>query len=436
MAVKLGEVRWVKCDDLTGMHARLTCVAFQRFHPSVTMDFRVFSMNSIPSRPVAGRTPLVLAVLTLITIVGFAVVTRLVMRLKANERRIAWHAYQAGLVEVKAGRPQRALDDFRAALVYDADNPEYQLNLARALRDTGRLDESEAYLLHLWNGAPQDSTINLALGRLEARRGSIDDAIRYYHSAIYGAWASDPDQNRRNSRFELIDFLLQQKVWPQAQAELLSLAQIMPPDPEQRVRVAGMFAEARDYDQALAQYESALKLDSKDAAALAGAGEAAYQMGRYRTAVRYLEQSAQAKPDDAQTRQRLQTASLVLEIDPFLRRIPDVERNRRIANAFVHAGKRLRDCAASKGITLTVGAVDPEQSVLPLSTDLPSLWAQWQRAQPDIQRIGAPSKADLPDTLMDLIFGIEQQTATLCGEPEGVDLALLLISRGRQAVDR
>jgi hypothetical protein len=37
---------------------------------------------------------------------------------------------------------------------------------------------------------------------------------------------------------------------------------------------------------------------------------------------------------------------------------------------------------------------------------------------------------------MDLIFGIEQQTATLCGEPEGVDLALLLISRGREAVDR
>lgn len=400
------------------------------------MDYRILRMNSISSRPVAGRTPLVLAVLTLIAIMGFAVVSRLVTRLKANEKRIAWHAYEAGLVEVKAGRSDRALNDFRAALVYDADNPEYQLNLARALRDTGRLDESEAYLLHLWNAEPQDGTINLALGRLAARRGSMDDAIRYYHNAIYGAWTSDPDQNRPKTRIELIEFLLQQKAWPQAQAELLLLAQVLPPDPAQRVRLAEMFAEARDYQEALEQYQTVLKVDGKNAVALAGAGEAAFQMGRYRTAVRYLKQGAQVNPGDAHTRQRLQDASLVLETDPFLRGIPDVERNRRIANASAHAGDRLRSCAASRGITLNADAVDREESVLPLSTDLPSLWAQWQRAQPDIQRIGAPSKADLPDTLMDLIFGIEQQTATLCGEPEGVDLALLLISRGREAVDR
>jgi tetratricopeptide (TPR) repeat protein len=264
----------------------------------------------------------------------------------------------------------------------------------------------------------------------------MDDAIRYYHNAIYGAWTSNPDQNRPKTRFELIEFLLQKKAWPQAQAELLLLAQVLPPDPAQRVRLAEMFAEARDYQDALEQYQAVLKVDGKDAVALAGAGEAAFQMGRYRTAVRYLKQGAQVNPDDAHTRQRLQAASLVLETDPFLRGIPDVERNRRIANASAHAGDRLRSCAASRGITLKADAVDREEGVLPMSTDLPSLWAQWQRAQPDIQRIGAPSKADLPDTLMDLIFGIEQQTATLCGEPEGVDLALLLISRGREAVDR
>jgi len=372
----------------------------------------------------------------LIAIVGFAVVSRLVTRLKANERGIARHAYEAGLVEVQAARPERALDDFRAALVYDPDNSEYQLNLARALRETGRLDESEAYLLHLWNASPQDSAINLALGRLEARRGSIDDAIRYYHSAIYGAWTSDPEQNRRKTRFELIDFLLQQPAWPQAQAELLSLAQVMPPDPTQRVKLAGMFAEARDYAEALAQYESVLKLDGKNPAALTGAGETAFQMGRYRTAVRYLGQSAQANPADAHTRQRLDTASLVLETDPFLRRIPDIERNRRIANAFAHAGERLRSCAASKRIALITGDTKQDDNILSLSSDLPAMWARWQVAQPDIQHIGAPSKGDLPDTLMDLVFEIERRTATLCGEPEGVDLALLLISRDREAVDQ
>ena len=394
-------------------------------------------MNDPAPKPLARRTPLVLAVLTLIAVAGFALVSRLVTRLKANEKGIARHAYQAGLSEVKAGRPDRALDDFRAALVYDADNAEYQLSLARALRETGRLDESEAYLLRLWNAAPQDSTVNLALARLAARRGSMDDAIRYYHNAIYGSWTIDPDENRRKTRFELINFLLQQNARQQAHAELLSLAQVMPPDPTQRVKLAERFSEAHSYEDALAQYEFALRLNSQDAVALAGAGEAAFQLGRYHTAVRYLEESAKANPDYAHTRERLQTASLVLQTDPFLR-ISDVERNRRITAAFTHAGDRLQSCATSKGIVLSsVGASESqEESQLSLSTDLPSLWARWQAARPNMRRIGALSNSDLPDTLMNLIFAIEQETAALCGEPQGADLALLLISRNREAVDR
>jgi predicted Zn-dependent protease len=189
------------------------------------------AMNSPALRPPARRTPLVLAALTVLAIVSFAAVSRLVTRLKANEKRIAWHAYEAGLAEVKAGRAERALDDFRAALVFDRDHPGYQLSLARALRDTGRLDESEAYLLRLWDAAPQDSTINLALARLAARRQSVDGAIRYYHNAIYGVWPSEPDKNRRQAQLELIEFLLKENAHPQAQAELIALAQILPPDP-------------------------------------------------------------------------------------------------------------------------------------------------------------------------------------------------------------
>jgi tetratricopeptide (TPR) repeat protein len=205
------------------------------------MEYRN-AMNSSAPRSTARRTPLVLAALTLIAIVGFAAVSRLVARLKANEKQIAWHAFEAGLAEMQAGHPERALDDFRAALTYDRDSPSYQLSLARALRDTGRLDESEAYFLHLWNAAPQDSTINLALARLAARRQSIDDAIRYYHNAIYGVWNADADKNRHQSRFELIEFLLKENALPQAQAELIALAQIPPAEPAQHLAVADLFA--------------------------------------------------------------------------------------------------------------------------------------------------------------------------------------------------
>jgi tetratricopeptide (TPR) repeat protein len=391
-------------------------------------------MNDTSPRPLARRTPLVLAALTLIAMAGFALVSRLVTRLKASEKQIAWHAYEAGLAEMQAGRNERALDDFRAALVYDSDNSTYQLNLARALRETGRLNESEAYLLHLWNAVPQDSTINLALARLAARRGSVDDALRYYHNAIYGVWANNPDQSRRQTRFELIEFLLKQNAFPQAQSELLALAQVLPSDPGEHLKVAKLFAEARDDPNALQQFQVVLKLNGKDAEALAGAGEAAFQSGRYRTAERYLLESVKVDPEDAHASSRLETATLVLATDPFLRRISDMERNRRIEGAFAQAGGRLKNCAQEKGIDLTLasGSGNP---LMP-GNELPELWSRWQSARADLRHLRALSNTDVPDKLMDIVFQIEKQTALQCGDPSGRDLALLLISRNREAVDQ
>jgi hypothetical protein len=37
---------------------------------------------------------------------------------------------------------------------------------------------------------------------------------------------------------------------------------------------------------------------------------------------------------------------------------------------------------------------------------------------------------------MDVVFQTEQQTAAICGPPQGLDLALLLISQKREAASR
>jgi tetratricopeptide (TPR) repeat protein len=262
----------------------------------------------------------------------------------------------------------------------------------------------------------------------------VDDAIRYYHSSIYGAWTADPDQNRRRARFELIEFLLQENALPQAQAELMALAQVLPPDAAQHVTVARLFARAHDARNALAQYEVALKLDSKNVDALRGAGEAAIELGRYKTAQKYLQQAVRADSSDKQASQQLQTATLVLAADPFVRRISDAERNRRIAAAFQQGGDRLKACAQSANIDLpntSAAGTNPPA----IRDELAALWIRWQSARPQLKRLNT-SSTDLPYTLMDLIFQIEQQTAERCGEPTGLDLALLRISRDREAVDR
>ena len=400
------------------------------------MEYRV-AMN-LPAPTLARRTPLVLAALVATTVLGFALVSRLVTRLKANEKRIAFHAFEAGMAAYKGNDPDRALDDFRAALSYDRDNPTYQLSLARALRDTGRLDEAEAYLVHLWEISPQDSTVNLALARLAARRRSVDDALRYYHSAIYGLWPTDPDRNRRQARFELIDFLLQQKAFAQAQAELIGLSQVLPAEAAAHVEVGDRFRQAGDLRAALGQYEVALKLDQKDPRAWKGAGDAAFQLGHYSSAAKYLRTAIEISPDDDVARKRLDTAQLVLKTDPFLRRISDAERNHRLVSAFNLAGERLKTCATKTHVDLQ--DVSRNAQSVPSGNDagspLPDLWARWNTTHGNLRQLSSASNADMPDMLMDLVRQIEQQTAQLCGQPSGADLALLLMARDRDGVDQ
>jgi tetratricopeptide (TPR) repeat protein len=381
--------------------------------------------------PIARRTPVVLAALTAIAVVAFILVSRLVTRYRANERQVAWHVFEQGQRSFRSGNPARAIDDFRTALFYDPDNSRYQLELARALRDSGKpgsLDEAASYLTALWQGKPEDGVINLALARLAVRRDSLPDALRYYHNAIYGAWDSDPDSNRRSARFELIHFLMQRKAYAQAESELINISQSMPPDPALHLQVAGLYAAIADYDRAISAYNQVLKLDPQNAAALAGAGNTAFQLGRYRTAQEYLTRAVEADPTDSQSHHSLETANLVLTADPFRRRITDAERDRRLLAAFDAAGKRLQACALSNHVDLR----NPISPANPLQT----LQSSWDALNPRLRNLRSSLDTDLPDNIMDLVAQIERQASQQCGPPAGLDLALLLISRDRDTVDQ
>jgi tetratricopeptide (TPR) repeat protein len=383
-------------------------------------------LKSIPRSAV-----FVLLLLTLAAIAAFGAVSHLVARFNANEQARGRKLYDLGLADLRAGNPDAAIEAFRAALTCDHSNSQYQLSLGRALRDTGRLDEAESYLQSLWQRSPDDGTINLALARVAARRGSIEDSLHYYHNAMYGAWKSDPDVNRRNSRVELIQFLLQRNARAQAQSELVALTAFLPADPALHLQAAELLAQAQDYPDSLREYEKVLNLDRSSSAAMAGAGDVAYRAGMYRSAQNYLQDAVTANPQDAGSRNLLTTASTVLETDPFVRRISDAERNRRIDAAFAAAGKRLAACAQQTGVSLT--NPDPDAANAP---PLMSLQANWLATKRDLPRLSRAGETDLPDAIMDLVFQIEQQTAADCGEPQGADEALLLISRDREAADK
>jgi tetratricopeptide (TPR) repeat protein len=381
---------------------------------------------------VPRSAPVILLILTLGAITGFAGVGHLVTRYNANQQARGRKLYAEGLATASAGQYDDAIAAFRAALTCDPTNSQYQLSLARALRDSNdprRLDEAESYLLALWERTPQDAAVNLALARVAAHRGSIEDAVRYYHNAMYGVWNSDLDANRNKARIELIQFLLSKGARAQADSELIALAASLPADPAAHIQAAELFTQAQDYAGALHQFEEALRYAPANAAAMAGAGAAAFHSGNYTVAQRYLRSAVNANPEDANSRQLLATADLVVRSNPFHSHISDAERNRRIIAAFAQAEKRLHECAQSTGTNLN----PPDSST---GNALSNLQSRLTAVKPDLAHLQSPAETDLPDTLMDVVFQIEQQTAATCGPAQGLDQALLLITQKREALSQ
>jgi predicted Zn-dependent protease len=294
----------------------------------------------------------------------------------------------------------------------------------RDSEDPRRLDEAESYLLALWQRSPQDAAVNLALARVAAHRGSIEDATRYYHNAMYGVWNIDPDSNRNRSRIELIEFLLSKNVRAQADSELIALAASLPANFAAHLQAAQLFIQAQNYAAALGQYAVALRVDPASAAAMAGAGEAAYRSGNYTVAQRYLRAAVSSNPADESSRQILASTDLVLASNPFQSHISDAERNRRISAAFAQSEERLTQCARQTGVDLAAASSS--------SSSLSNLQSRWITVKPYLNHLRFAAETDLPDAIMDVVFQIEQQTAVSCGPPQGFDLALLLISEKRE----
>jgi len=380
---------------------------------------------------ITRRPSFIFAVLSVLAIVSFLGVARLVKRYREQEKALGRRMYARGLTEQRGSRPEPAIEDFRAALLYDRDNSQYQLSLARALRDSGRTDEAETYLLRLWEGNPEDGAVNLALGRLAARRGSVEDALHYYHNAIYGIWPDNADSARSSAEFELIDFLIKAGANPQAQAELITVAATHPEDASTRIRIAQLFMHIHDYEHALVGFQAVWNRDHGNAVAAAGAGEAAFALGRYSNAESYLRAAAILDPSDTRTREVLQMTTMLLESDPFARGIPDAERLRRVTTAFTQAGSRLESCAKQEGVDLNLDGSPGQQS-----SGLAALQARWLEMKPKMRHLTpSQSKQDLSGAVMDLVSEIEQQTTKLCGEPSGMDEALFLISQERASAE-
>jgi Flp pilus assembly protein TadD len=316
---------------------------------------------------------------------------------------------------LKAGHFDGAVTEFRSALLYSPDDYSYQLNLAEALIGMKRTAEASTYLLTLWERQPDDGLVNLELARIAAQKERTDQAQRYYHNAIYATWPDDAEGKRRDARLELIEFLLQNNARAQAEPELIALAENIGDDAAQQRQVGDLFVRTLDYERAFAFYRLSLRLDRHNQAALAGAGSAAFQLGRYPEARRYLQSAVAGNSDDAESAALLKTTELVLAMDPFQRQISMTERNRIVIEAFAVAGERIKACAEKSS-----GTTKPGQ---------PNLAENWAKMKSRVTESQLRSNPDLVESAMDMVFDVERETSVNCGAPVGKDLALLLIAK-------
>ena len=339
-----------------------------------------------------------------------------------TEARLAWDWNTRGDEALKSGHPEAALVDFRNALFHSRDNPIYQLRLAQALGATGQLPQARTYLLNLRERDPGNGTVNLELGRLAAREHDVSAALLYYHDAIYCEWEGDAVAQRRAVRLELFQFLVASDQKETARAELITVAANLPPDPALQTKVGTLLLEVGGFDDALRLFREAVATSPRLALAWAGAGECYFKMGRYTQAQHYLQRAIFRDPHLARAAAMLDTARTVLSMDPFYPRLDQYSAAHRATHDINQAMTHLAGCAAQRGIDLSGQGTD----------QLHMLYAEVAALKPRLRETDLQRDPNLLPQVMDLVFGIEKTTAQVCGEPEGEDLALLLIARQQE----
>jgi len=369
-----------------------------------------------------------LLVLTSMLAVGIFLFTRAMAgKERELDTRVGATWFRAGQQQLQAGDLERTIASFRKATASDRENRTYSLALANALALAGDDPEARQILLNLREATPEDAEINLQLARLAAKRGDMEEAVRYYRNALYGLWTGTRiDEQRRNVRLELIQFLLDRNQRNQALSELLILTTEIPADDTvAQMQVAQWFLQSGDPTRALAHYKRALDLERNNPAALAGAGEAAFQLGNYALSERYFEAAAARGFNQDSTLQLLTLAKTILSHDPLTPQVSQEERRRRMLGDFDHALERLQSCLLGAGPN---PKGNPDSALNELKVEALAMRPKLQRdARVDSEQLRAG---------LELIFRIEEVTRKNCGETGGLDQALLLIGRKHTEASR
>lgn len=280
------------------------------------------------------------AVLVLLAVVGGF----LSYYYRAERAGRAQHFYELGNKYLQREQFDEAVAQYRAALSI-AHNTQNRLALAAALIKAGHPAESEIYLNDVLRAEPANAVANLGMARALVAEGRLDDAVGYFHHAIYGTWPANAAGRRIKARIELIEALGGHGRRQQAQAELLSALTPPPSDPSVRQQLAPLALEYGLPKQASELWRVIADRDPSNEQAWAGLGEADYAIGNYPAAQDALAAALRLNPNDTAVRKRMDAAAQILDMDPTRRGLKEVARYQRSQAVLAAVLDALDQCA-------------------------------------------------------------------------------------------
>lgn len=250
----------------------------------------------------------------------FLVFDTFVARIDTQEARSrALSDYREGTRLFAGGQLDDAADQFRTAASMDRGNLMYQIALARVTLRQGDTETADGLLRSILQQDPTDGAANVLLARVLVKQRRMEDAIAYYHRAVYGRWRTGEGGSSLQARFELIDLLAATNARKALLAELLPIQDQSLGDLPLRDHIGYLFLSAESPARAADIFHQVIRKDPQDAKAYAGLGEASLALGEYSDAESQFARAARLSPRNAAVTGRLELARALVGMDPSRR---------------------------------------------------------------------------------------------------------------------
>jgi tetratricopeptide (TPR) repeat protein len=286
-----------------------------------------------------------LVALVIAALAGLAGATGVLASLHHVRRdALAESHFARGRALAGSGRPQEAVEEYRAALSVRRGQFDIERALALTLLSIGRLSEAESYLRDLLDRDPASGPLNRGLARIYARRGRVPEARAAYQRAVYGEWPGESNE-RLDTRFELIDYLTTVKMHEEMLPELLRLkAELPPARTADARRVAALLVEAGAPDRAIELLRAASAEAPRDVELLAHLADVQAAATRSEEASVTLRRALVLAPGREDLIERAAVIDRVRSLDPTLPRLRLVTRTRRARLVLAAVYAHTRGC--------------------------------------------------------------------------------------------